>query len=138
MSTVTCPSCGRETDFEPSWKYCTKCGGRLSTNSSIETTAPATRSASRLTQATPGQSAAGASMQVGPSATGTNGKPSKAFTYFVLLAFCFGGAVAGGLVGLALHSKGADFATAGIAAGAGAGYEYLRRKGAFTSKKRQA
>jgi hypothetical protein len=77
------------------------------------------------------------SAQVDSAATGPKTKPSKASTFFIALAFCLAGAVGGGVIGFFAGVKGAGFATAGIAAGGAAGYEYLRRKGAFPSKKSQ-
>ena len=59
----------------------------------------------------------------------------KVFIIFVFLGFCFAGAVVGALIGLLAHVKGSEMAMAGIAAGAAAAYEYLRRRGAFPSKK---
>jgi hypothetical protein len=133
MSTIACPSCGRETALDPSWKFCTKCGSHLPPKSFDPETSPM-RPASTATSAVLGRSV---SAQVSSAATGPSAKPSKALTFFVALAFCLAGAVGGGVIGFVAGVKGAGFATAGIAVGGAAGYEYLRRKGAFPSKKRQ-
>ena len=136
MSTVTCPSCQCETVVEPSWKYCTKCGSRLTMSNQIEAARPAVRPASSLGYGSP--EAVRRSPTEAPSApASTIRKPGKPFMFLVAVVFCFGGAVAGGLVGLFLHFKGPDLTIAGIAAGSGAAYEYLRRRGAFPSKKKQ-
>jgi hypothetical protein len=93
-----------------------------------------TRTTTTPTNLASGRSAGPA--QGKPAATSSSGKPGKAFIFFVLIAFCLGGAIVGGLAGAALGFKGADFPIVFIVAGAGAGYEFLRRKGAFPSKKK--
>ena len=130
MSTVTCTSCHCETTVEPSWKYCTKCGSRLTTDSSIGAPATATRPAPTIgSRSSEGIRRVPAS---GPAdgSTSARPKPGKVYIFFVALAFCVAGAVCGALVGLFLNVKGAEAATTGIAAGGGVAYAYLQRRGA--------
>ncbi len=138
VSTTICPSCQRETAVDPSWKYCTKCGSRLTTSNPVgAATAVATRPASTSGYGTPEAVRRGAASETAAWAASASRKPGKAFIFSVALAFCFAGAVVGALVGFFAQVKGAELITAGIAAGGAAAYEYLRRRGAFPSKKRE-
>jgi hypothetical protein len=135
VSTITCPSCQRETAVDPTWNYCTKCGSRLTTgNSTGAATAVATRPASTLGYGSSEGIRRGGTSEIPSAGASATRKPGKAFIFFVLLAFCFGGAVVGALIGFFARVKGAELPTAFIAAGGAAGYEYLRRRGAFPTK----
>ncbi len=142
MSAMTCPSCGRETKVDPAWKYCDKCGARLAIagTSSAEALAPVGRP--NPAAAKPERDYRTYSSAASPPAANfvqvqaAPARPrSKAYILGVALAFSFAGAVVGGILGWLLHIKGGDMATAGIAAGGGAAFTYLKRQGAFPEKK---
>ena len=117
MSTVTCPSCGRETAIDSTWKFCRKCGSHLPSKL-FDADPSSMRPASTPTSAAQRQSI---SAEVSSAAMSPSTRPSKAYIFVISLAFCFVGAAGGGVIGFLAHLKGAGFATAGIAAGGAAG-----------------
>jgi hypothetical protein len=137
VSTITCPSCQRETAVDPTWNYCTKCGSRLTTGNPVGTaTAVAARPASTLGYGNPEAVRRGSISAAPAAAASTVPKPGKMYIIFVALVFCTIGAIVGGIAGFVLNVKGPEAAIGGIVV-AGV-FVYLRNRGAFPDKKKKS